>query len=73
MAFTVEIDREDDGRFIADIPALPGVLAYGATREEAIVNVRALAVQVIADRSAKATRRSVRSGAPGRRRRSRQD
>lgn len=46
----VEIDSEDDGRFIADIPGMPGVLAYGRTREEAIDAVTALALRVIADR-----------------------
>jgi len=50
MPFEVEIDREEDGRFIADVPALPGVLAYGATREEAIANAKALALRVIADK-----------------------
>ena len=50
MAIQVEIDREEDGRFIADVPALPGVLAYGVTREEAIANVKALALRVIADK-----------------------
>ena len=49
-ALTVELDREEDGRFIAEIPDLPGVLAYGATREEALRNVQALALRVIADR-----------------------
>lgn len=50
MPFEVEVDREEDGRFIADVPALPGVLAYGATREEAIANAKALALRVIADK-----------------------
>jgi predicted RNase H-like HicB family nuclease len=50
MGFVVEIDREEDGRFIADVPALPGVLAYGATRDEALANVKALALRVIADK-----------------------
>jgi len=45
----IEIDREEDGRWIADIPALPGVMAYGATREEAIAKVKPLALRVIAD------------------------
>ena len=49
MGFMVEIDREEDGRFIADVPALPGVLADGATRDEALANVTALALRVIAD------------------------
>jgi predicted RNase H-like HicB family nuclease len=46
----IEIDREDDGRWIAEIPDLPGVLAYGQTREEAIERVKALSLRVIADR-----------------------
>jgi predicted RNase H-like HicB family nuclease len=47
---TVELEREADGRWIAEVPALPGVLAYGSTREEAVRNVQALALRVIADR-----------------------
>ena len=35
MTYKIEFDREEDGRWIADIPALPGVMVYGATREEA--------------------------------------
>jgi predicted RNase H-like HicB family nuclease len=46
----IEIDREDDGRWIGEVPALPGVLAYGATEEEARRNVVALAFHVIGDR-----------------------
>ena len=46
----VELDREDDGRWIAEVPDLPGVLAYGGTREEAIAKAQALALRVIADR-----------------------
>ena len=45
-----EIEREDDGRWIADVPALPGVIAYGATEAEARTRVRALALRVIAER-----------------------
>ncbi len=45
-----EIDREDDGRWIAAVTALPGALAYGATPEEARSRVAALAFRVIADR-----------------------
>ncbi len=44
-----EIEQEDDGRWIAEIDSLNGVLVYGATREEAIKNVETLAIQVIAD------------------------
>jgi predicted RNase H-like HicB family nuclease len=46
----IEIDREEDGRWIAEIIDLPGVLAYGETREVAIERVKALSLRVIADR-----------------------
>ena len=48
--FRVETEREDDGRWIAAVPALPGVLAYGATREAAIANAQALALRVLVER-----------------------
>jgi predicted RNase H-like HicB family nuclease len=48
--FTVEIDREDDGRWIGEIVDLPGVLAYGSTRDEAVAKAKALAFRVLADR-----------------------
>jgi predicted RNase H-like HicB family nuclease len=47
---TLEIEQETDGRFIAAIPDLPGVLAYGATQEEAVARAQALALRVLADR-----------------------
>jgi predicted RNase H-like HicB family nuclease len=50
MPFTIEVEREDDGRWLAEIPALPGVLAYGQTREEAIARAQVLALRVLADR-----------------------
>jgi predicted RNase H-like HicB family nuclease len=50
MAFKIEIDREEDGRWIAEIPSLPGVMAYGKTRDEAIAKAEALALRVLADR-----------------------
>jgi predicted RNase H-like HicB family nuclease len=50
MNWTVELDREDDGRWIADVPELPGVMVYGATREEALSRVEALARAVVAER-----------------------
>ena len=50
MELTIEIERETDGRGLAYIPALPGVMVYGATRAEAVANVQALALHVIADR-----------------------
>jgi predicted RNase H-like HicB family nuclease len=46
----VEIEREEDGRWLGEIPWLPGVMAYGATREEARRNTIALAFRVIGDR-----------------------
>lgn len=49
MDFRIEFEREEDGRWIAEIPELPGVLCYGATKEEAEVQVKALALQVIAE------------------------
>ncbi len=50
MSLTVEVDREEDGRWIAEVPELGGALAYGQTREEAIARVQALALRVIAER-----------------------
>ena len=49
MTYTVEFDREEDGRWIADVPALPGCLAYGRTRAQALARVRKLASSVVAD------------------------
>jgi len=46
----IEIDREEDGRWIAEIPDLPGVMVYGASRDEAISKAEALALRVLADR-----------------------
>jgi predicted RNase H-like HicB family nuclease len=46
----IEFEREDDGRWIAEIPALRGVMAYGATRQEAQGKVEALALRTLADR-----------------------
>jgi predicted RNase H-like HicB family nuclease len=48
--FTVELEQETDGRWIAEIESLPGVMAYGKTREEAIARVEALALRVVAER-----------------------
>jgi predicted RNase H-like HicB family nuclease len=50
MEFEIVFDREEDGRWIAEIESLPGVLAYGATRTEAQSRVEALALRVVADR-----------------------
>ena len=50
MDYQIEFEQEDDGRWIADIPELPGVMVYGATRAEAASRVQALALRVTADR-----------------------
>lgn len=49
---TIEFDREEDGRWIAEVPELPGVMAYGTTAEDAKAKVEALALRVLADRLA---------------------
>jgi predicted RNase H-like HicB family nuclease len=46
----IEIEQEADGRFIAEVPELPGVMVYGQSREEAIAKVEALALRTLADR-----------------------
>src|SRR5438876_7473138 len=50
MNFKIEIEREDDGRWIAEVPDLPGVMTYGKSRDEAMAHVQALALRVLADR-----------------------
>ena len=50
MTFTVEYEREEDGRWLAEVLELPGVLAYASTPEEAIAKAQALALRVLADR-----------------------
>jgi predicted RNase H-like HicB family nuclease len=50
VVFAIELEQEDDGRWLAEVPALPGVLAYGATLSEAKAKVQALALRVVADR-----------------------
>ena len=49
MTLTIELEREDDGRWLADVPALPGVLYYGIDRTDAVARVQALALRVIAE------------------------
>ena len=48
--FTIQHEREDDGRWIAEVPELPGVLAYGASADEAMAKAEALALRVLAER-----------------------
>ena len=50
MPLTIEIEQEQDGRWLAEVPDLPGVLTYGQTRQEAIDRVQALTLRVLADR-----------------------
>jgi predicted RNase H-like HicB family nuclease len=50
MKFTIEFEREEDGRWLAEVIELPGVLAYGTSPDEAIAHAKALALRVVADR-----------------------
>ena len=50
MSFTIEHEREEDGRWLAEVPEIPGALAYGATASEAMAKVEALALRVLAER-----------------------
>ena len=50
MTLDIELDREGDGRWLAEVPALSGVLCYGQTRDEAMARVQALALRVLAER-----------------------
>jgi predicted RNase H-like HicB family nuclease len=50
MHLSIEYEHEEDGRWLAEVPELPGVLTYGATAEEAMVKAEALALRVLADR-----------------------
>ena len=52
MNFKIEVERETDGRWIAEIVALPGVMVYGESEGGAVARVRALAAKVLADRAA---------------------
>ena len=50
MNYTLDCEREDDGRWLAEVLELPGVLAYGATQDEAMARAEALALRVLAER-----------------------
>ncbi len=50
LRFRIGLDREEDGRWIAEIASLPGVMAYGKTKQEAVARVKALALRVLADK-----------------------
>jgi len=49
MRFTLELEQEEDGRWIAEVPELAGALAYGATTDEAVARAKALALRIVAD------------------------
>ena len=50
MQLLIEVEQEEDGRWLSEVPELPGVLAYGQTRQQAVANAQVLALRVIADR-----------------------
>lgn len=50
VTLSIELERENDGRWLAEVPDLPGVMCYGADRDEAVARVQALALRVIAER-----------------------
>jgi predicted RNase H-like HicB family nuclease len=50
VTFTIELEQETDSRWLAEVPALPGVMCYGADRNEAVAKVQALALRVLAER-----------------------
>jgi predicted RNase H-like HicB family nuclease len=50
MIVTIELEREADGRWLAEVPSLAGVMTCGATRDEAMARVQALALRVFAER-----------------------
>ncbi len=52
MQFQLECEREDDGRWLAEIAAIPGVLAYGASANEAMAKAEVLALRVLAEQAA---------------------
>ena len=50
MSLTIEVEEEEDGRWLAEVPQLPGVLAYGASPDEAMSKAEVLALRVLAER-----------------------
>jgi predicted RNase H-like HicB family nuclease len=61
LKFKIELDREQDGRWIAEIGSLPGVMAYGKSKQEAVAKVKALALRVLADEVEKEGKYSTRA------------
>jgi predicted RNase H-like HicB family nuclease len=62
MDYTIELELETDGRWIADVINLPGVLTYGSTREEALAKAQALALRVEAEKLEHGERPSFETG-----------
>jgi predicted RNase H-like HicB family nuclease len=50
VTFSIEIEQEADGRWMAEVPELPGTLAYGVTKADAVARIQALALRVLAER-----------------------
>jgi predicted RNase H-like HicB family nuclease len=50
VTLTIELERENDGHWLAEVPALPGVMCYGCDRDEAVARVQALALRVLAEK-----------------------
>ncbi|HTU19793.1 MAG TPA: type II toxin-antitoxin system HicB family antitoxin [Gemmataceae bacterium] len=50
MPLSIEVEQEEDGRWLAEVPELPGVLSYGQSRQDAIARVQVLSLRVLADR-----------------------
>jgi predicted RNase H-like HicB family nuclease len=50
VTLTIDVERETDGRWLAEVPELPGVLAYGATESAAVIAAEVIALRVLADR-----------------------
>jgi predicted RNase H-like HicB family nuclease len=64
MAYRIEIEREVDGRWIAEVPGLPGVMAYGKTKRLAIARVKALALRALAEQIERDTRSASANSPP---------
>lgn len=57
MRFHIQLEREDDGRWIAEVAGLPGVMVYGRDQNDAVAKVQSLALRVLGDRLEHARRR----------------
>jgi predicted RNase H-like HicB family nuclease len=67
LKFVIEIEQEEDGRWLAEVPDLPGVMTYGQSRAEAIARVQALALRVLAERTPlRATLRNIQAASAAR-------